>query len=45
VKLKRYKLPGIGQIMSILIQAGGNTLNSEIHKLINTIWNREELPQ
>jgi hypothetical protein len=23
---------------------GGNTLCSEIHKLTNSIWNREELP-
>jgi hypothetical protein len=28
-----------------LIQAGVNTLRSEIHKLINSIWNNEELPQ
>jgi len=28
-----------------LIQAGGNTLRSEIHKLINSIWNKGELPQ
>jgi hypothetical protein len=26
-----------------LIQAGGETLQSEIHKLINSAWNKEEL--
>jgi hypothetical protein len=44
-KLKRYKSPGIDQIPAELIQAGGNTLRSEIHKLINCIWNKEELPE
>jgi hypothetical protein len=44
-KLKRYKSPGIDQIPVELIQAGGNTLDSEIHKLINCIWNKEELPE
>jgi hypothetical protein len=43
--LKRYKSPGIDQILAELIQAGGNTLHSEIHKLINCIWNKEELPE
>jgi hypothetical protein len=43
-KLKRYKSPGIDQIPAELIQAGGNTLRSEIHKLINCIWNKEALP-
>jgi hypothetical protein len=27
-----------------LVQAGGETLLSAIHKLINYIWNKEELP-
>jgi hypothetical protein len=40
-KLKRYKSPGIDQIPAELIQAGGNTLCSEIHKLINCIWNKK----
>jgi hypothetical protein len=43
-KLKRYKLPGVDQIPAELIQAGRETLHSEIHKLINLIWNKEELP-
>jgi hypothetical protein len=28
----------------VLIQAGGETLHSEIHKLIKLIWNKKELP-
>jgi hypothetical protein len=43
-KLKNYKSPGSGQIPAELIQAGGETLQSEIHKLINSIWSKEELP-
>jgi hypothetical protein len=43
-KLKRYKSPGVDQIPAELIQAGGGTLRSEIHKLIKLIWNKEELP-
>jgi len=43
--LDKYKSPGIDQIPAELIQAGGNTLYSEIHKLINSIWNKEELQQ
>jgi hypothetical protein len=43
-KMKRYKAPGSDQIPAELIQAGGETLHSEIHKLIMLIWNKEELP-
>jgi hypothetical protein len=43
-KLKKYKTPGSDQIPAELIQAGGETLQSEIHKLINSIWSKEELP-
>jgi hypothetical protein len=35
-KLKKYKLPGNDQIPAELIQAGGETLVSAIHKLINS---------
>jgi hypothetical protein len=42
-KLKRYRSPGVDQILSELIQAGGETLCSEIHKLIKLIWNKTEL--
>jgi len=44
-KLKRYKLPGIDQIPAEIIKAGGRTIPSEIHKLLNSIWNKEELPE
>jgi hypothetical protein len=37
-------MPGSDQISAYLIQAGGKKLRSEIHKLINSIWNKEELP-
>jgi hypothetical protein len=43
-KLKRYKPPGVDEIPAELIQAGGETLRSEIHKIIKLIWNKEELP-
>ena len=42
--LKRHKSPGIDSITADLIKAGGRTFHSEIHKLINSIWNKEELP-
>jgi hypothetical protein len=43
--MKRYKSPSINQIPAELIQAGDNTLRSEIHKFINSVWNEEKLPQ
>jgi hypothetical protein len=43
--LRKYKFPGTDQIPAELIQAGGETLHSEIHKQINSIWNKEELPE
>jgi hypothetical protein len=44
-KLKSYKSPGTDNISAELIKAGGETLYSEIHRLICCIWNKEELPQ
>jgi hypothetical protein len=35
--LKRHKLPGIDQIPAELIKAGGRTIRSETHQLINSI--------
>jgi hypothetical protein len=43
-KLKRFKSTGSDQIPAELIQAGGEILGSKIHKLIKSIWNKEELP-
>jgi len=44
-KLKRHKTLGIDQIPAELINAGGRTIFSEIHKPINSVWNKEELPE
>jgi hypothetical protein len=44
-KLKSHKSPGIDQKPAELIKAGGRTINSEIRKLIISIWNKEELPE
>jgi hypothetical protein len=44
-KLKSYKSPGTDQILAKLLKAGGETLYSETHRFICSIWNKEELPQ
>jgi hypothetical protein len=44
-KLKHHKSISTDQIPEELIKAGGITIHSEIYKLFNTIWNKEELPQ
>jgi hypothetical protein len=38
--LEKYRLPGNDQIPAELIQAGGETLVSVIHTLINSICNK-----
>jgi len=43
-KLKSHKSLGIDQIPTELTKAGGRTICYEIHKLINSIWNKEEFP-
>ena len=43
-KLKEHKSSSIHQIPVELIKGGGRTICSVIHKLINSIWNKEELP-
>ena len=43
-KLKRHKSPGTDLILTELIKAGGRTICNDIHELINSIWNKEELP-
>jgi hypothetical protein len=40
-KLKWYKPPSFDQIPANLVQAGEETLLSEIHKLIKLMWNKE----
>src|SRR5215469_5189205 len=44
-KLKNHKSPGIDQIPAELIKAGARTIRCAIHKLIISIWNKEELPE
>jgi len=43
--LNRYKSPCIDKIRSELIKAAGRMICSLIHKLINYIWDKEELPK
>jgi hypothetical protein len=42
--LGRYKWQGNDHILTELNQTGGEELWSEIHKLFNSLWNKEELP-
>jgi hypothetical protein len=42
-KPKSQKAPGIDQIQAEFINAGATTIRYEIHKLINSIWNKKEL--
>jgi hypothetical protein len=44
-KLKTHTSPGIYQITAEMIKAGGRTIHSEIHKLINSVCNKVELPK
>jgi hypothetical protein len=44
-KLKSHKPSDINQKQAELIQAGGRAIISEIHTLIDSIWNKEELPE
>jgi hypothetical protein len=44
-KLKSHKSPGSDQMPAELIKAGGRKIRCEIHKLIISIWNKEELPE
>jgi hypothetical protein len=44
-KLRSYKSPGTDNIPAELMKAEDETSYSEIHRLICSIWNKEELPQ
>ena len=44
-KLKSHISPGIDEIPTELIKAGGGTICGEIHKLITSIWKKEKLPE
>ena len=41
-KLKIHKSPGNDQIPAELIKSGGKKIRCEIHKLIISVWNKEE---
>jgi hypothetical protein len=43
--LTSHKSPDINKIPAELIKAGGRTILYEVHKLINSVWNKEELPE
>jgi len=44
-ELKSHRSLGIDPISAELIKAGGRTILYEIHKLIISIWNTEELSE
>jgi len=44
-KLKRRKSPSNKQIPAEMLKADGRTIRSDIHKITNCIWNKEELPE
>jgi len=44
-KLNKHKSQGINPILAQSIKARGKTTVSEIHKLINSICNKEKLPE
>jgi hypothetical protein len=44
-KLQRHKSLGFDQILGELITEQGRIIHSEIHILINSISNKEELPE
>jgi len=44
-KLKSHKSTGTDQIPEALIKAGSKKIRCEIHKLIISIWKKEELPE
>jgi hypothetical protein len=44
-KLQRHKSSGIDRIPAKFIKTGGRTIHFEIHKFINSIRNKKELPE
>jgi hypothetical protein len=43
LKLREYKSPRCDDNLEELIQAVGETFQSDVHKLLNSIWNKGEL--
>jgi hypothetical protein len=44
-KLKSHKSPGIDQIPTELVKAGGRTIRCAIHNVIIALLNKKELPE
>ena len=44
-KMNRHKLSGIDQIQAQLIIAGCRTIFSETTQLLNSVWNKEDMPE
>ena len=44
-KLRRHKSTATDQIPAEIIRAGDRKIHSEIRKLINSIWNKDEMPK
>jgi hypothetical protein len=44
-KVKSHKSTGIDQIPTELIKPGDRTICCEIHRIIISVWNKEELPE
>jgi hypothetical protein len=44
-KIKRHKAPGVDQIPACFIKTEGRKIRSEIHELINSIWNKKGLSE
>ncbi|KAE9522623.1 hypothetical protein AGLY_016986 [Aphis glycines] len=43
--LKNGKAPGVDEIVSECLKKGGPCLLNQLHKLINIIWEQEEIPE
>jgi len=43
--LRKHKSPDIDQIPAEMIKVGARTTCFDVHKLNNSIWNEEELPE
>jgi hypothetical protein len=44
-KLKRHRSPSTDQFPAELINERGRIFHSEMQRLINSIWNKEEYPE
>jgi len=44
-KLKSLKSPSTDQVPSEMVKEGGKTIRLKIHKMINSIWNKQKLPE